>query len=535
MTKPDNEYIYNGDFEIIKGAAFFTDGEIKFPKYTNQKKTDNTKRTRAGPTFATNAQIYENNDDNCRLAMRRLMGKRAPDQLGLHEELFDNQRAFFDKEKPFFDQLRKNYSKYFDDFTNSEEECEEHYSDVHPKKLLRIRAYEELLESGMLFADGDKWVKTVLWKMKKDEWAKHGKKPRMIGDLGVAASLRGFRLTGKLKEAQSNESIDYKGGKIFFCKSPDPFALQYCFEQLVEPDGDFFFVYFSDDSCLSIRRGATIDRYNLDISSCDASHGPAVFETLQRLVPERCEHDMKMLIDQCQLPLRVVSCANRKNVVILKPKRPMLYSGSTITTAINNIANVAIVKSIVDRGYQGPSDIELGAKNAGYIVTGCKPLEFVEDLQFLKNSPVRDMQGNWRPLLNLGVLLRASGTCKGDLPGKGSLYERARCQQRGLLRGSYPRTSFTIFNNMVEAMGEGTAYPCDLDFEYKVVDNPLYPPFVADDTSVYLRYRLTQLEIIDLLANSHSDVFTEFASPGASKILFTDYGLTSVDHLGQSI
>ena len=531
--KPENEYVYNGDFEILRGKQFFVHNEIVFPETDNPVLSDNTTRTRAGPCFAHAALIYAANDANTRLAMRRLLGKRAPETPGLHEQLFANQREFFQRNAPFFDELRVKYAGYFADFHSSSEECEEHYADIHPKRLLRIRAYNELFESGLLFGKDERWVKTVLWKMKRDEWAKHGKKPRMIGDLGVAASLRGFRLTGMLKEAQFNESIQYKGGEIFFCKSPDPFALQYCFDQLINPTGAFFFVYFSDDSCLSIRHEGRIDRYNLDISSCDASHGPEVFNTLVNIMPEHCRHDMQLLVDQCALPLRVVSYANPKHVAILKPTRPMLYSGSTITTAINNLANVAIVKAILDRGYVGAESIALGAQDAGYIVTGCKPLQFIEDLQFLKNSPVLDDSGVWRPMLNLGVLLRASGTCKGDLPGSGDLIPRARAQQRGLLRGSYPRTDFLLLDHMRAAMGEGIAFDCDLDLSYKVVDNPDYPRFRVDEESLFRRYRLNSLEISDLLAFGHFDVCHEFASSGVSKILSVDYGLTCVDHLGR--
>jgi hypothetical protein len=475
-------------------------------------------------------------DKNQNLGMRRLTGKRAPDRVGFHEELLDNQSRWFVRNKPFFKQVGELYAPHMESYTNSELECEEHYADMHKKQRLRIEAYKELVESGELSKRKAKWVKKILWKMKVNEIKKNGKKTRMIGDLGVGASLRGFRLTNALKLAQATERIYYKGGEIMFCKSPDPFALEEAFEQLIKPKGRFFFLYFSDDSCLSIRNGDKIDRYNLDISSCDASHGPEIFKTLVDILPERMQDDMQLLVDQCKLPVFVQSFQDKRLKARLIPKMPKLFSGSTITTAINNIANLAIAKSIADSIYTGFESISLAAQDVGYIVTGCKPLEFIEDIQFLKNSPVLDQSGKWRPMLNLGVLLRASGTCDGDLPGRGDLRERARAFQRGLIHGAYPYTNFELLDLMKGSMGEGKLSPEAMDqFEYKVKTNEKYQPYRCDETSLYRRYRLTDLEISELREFGRADVFTEFSSTGASKILKTDYSLTTLDHLGREV
>jgi len=533
MSDPKNAYVWNDEFIIPDGNIYFKDGNLDFPP---GERKDGFYRTRFGPMVGHSGEVCGAEDINQNLGLRRLTGKRAPEQPGFHELLCENQSRWFIRNKPFFREVGKLYEPHMQSYTCSEEECEEHYADTHKKQRLRIEAFRELLNSGELSKAKSLWVKKILWKMKRAETKKFGKKTRMIGDLGVGASLRGFRLTNALKVAQATERVYYKGGEIMFCKSPDPVALSEAFDKLINPPGRFFFVYFSDDSCLSIRRGDKIDRYNLDISSCDASHGPEIFKTLVDIVPERMRADMQILVDQCKLPAHIQSFQDRRKKVKLIPRRPLLFSGSTITTAINNIANLAIAKSIADCDYRGEADVMFAAQDVGYIVSGCKPLEFIEDLQFLKNSPVLDTQGNWKPMLNLGVLLRASGTCEGDLNGRGDLRERAREFQRGLLHGAYPFTNFQMLDNMKMAMGEGKLSQQAMDqFEYKVVKNDSYPPYRCDEDSLYRRYRLTPLEVAELLEFSKSDVFTEFSSGGASKILKTDYSLTTLDHVGREV
>jgi hypothetical protein len=145
---------------------------------------------------------------------------------------------------------------------------------------------------------------------------------------------------------------------------------------------------------------------------------------------------------------------------------PTLYSGSTATTVINNLANIFIgyllgeaISKLEDRLYsveELASIFTLCVEKSGYIITGLSPDEICQrpvDLQFLKHSPALSTTGEYRALKNLGVLLRASGSCKGDLPVDRSLttLQRARAFQRGLIHGTYPRTSCPIFTIMLQA------------------------------------------------------------------------------------
>lgn len=526
------DFEYNGDFNVLRGAEFFKDGELAFPE--GEESLDGTYRTMFGFGAAHNGMIYRNSNHNVKFAMRRLTNKRLVKDSngnlikGYHERLFDNQRKFLLSRREFFDAVGKQYEKHFSEYGGSENEAREHHGDTHAKRLLRLQAWKELEEENRCVDPTDPWVKSVLWKMKKDEWAKPGKKPRMIADLGVSASLRGFRLTEYLKIAQEKESIHVNGGELYFCKKPDPLVLKAVFEKLINPPGRFFFVYFSDDSCLSIRKDdGTIDMYNLDISSCDASHGPELFNTLERVVPPECRADMALLVKQCTLPLRLVSRVNRKHKVILQPTRPMLFTGSTITTGINNLANLSIGLAISEAVYQGPETIRLAAERAGYIVTGCKPLANPEDLQFLKHSPVLDENHEYQPMLNLGVLIRASGVCRGDLPGRGPLKQRAVNFQKGLLNGAYPHTSFEILDAMKAQVKSGQAVDTHV-FDEKVVLNADFKPFRARTSSIRKRYNLSDLEYQEVLEFAHNG-FEEFSnSKGVSKILELDYGLVCI-------
>jgi len=523
----------------LRGKEYFKDGELNFPE--GEEIIDGTYRTLYGYGASHNGSIYRNSNHNMKYAMRRLTGKRLVfDDLGVqipnyHEKLFRNQSNFFRESKAFFREVGGMYEDYFRDYKGSEEEAREHYNDPHAKRLLRVQAWEELTNENRVVDHKDPWVSSVLWKLKKNEWAKPKKKPRMIGDLGVGASLRGFRVTDALKRAQNSETVFVNGGEMYFCKTPDPTVLKSVFDKLMNPEGKFYFVYFSDDSCLSVRRSdGGVDFYNLDISSCDASHGPEIFKTLVDLVPASAKEDMQMLVDQCTLPLRVVSRVDPSHKLLMRPNRPMLYSGSTITTAINNIANLAIglaiSQDVVAGRYTGAETIRLAAERSGYIVTGCLPLESPEDLQFLKHSPVLDERNNYQPMLNLGVLFRASGVCKGDLPGKGSWQNRAAEHQAGLLRSAYPQASFEILDLMKRTVGDHTSVfkPEMYGLEHKVVVNNKFVPFHAKRESIMRRYRLTDEEYQEVLEFASCGYETFLNAPALTKILKLDYGLECI-------
>lgn len=537
---------YNGKFLVQKGKEFFVEGQLTFPgRNDGLEKRDGAYRTLFGPCCAHNGLIYGDSDANVRLAFRRLTAVRKPERPGYDLQLTRNQEEFFTNETEFIDRLRDIYSGALHSFHSIEEAALEHHDDPHIKRALRVQAWEDLNESGERFYR--LWLKKVLYKMKRDEIAKPGKVPRMIGDLGVAASLQGFVLTKLLKVAQDENPLWVNGGTIAFCSTPAIDRLQGVFDNLLSPQGKFYMVYFSDDSCFSFRHRGRVRYYNLDISKCDASHGPRMFEALIKITPPHLREYMEILVEQCKLPIEIRSKSNPKNKVKGSFKNPTLFSGSTLTTLINNLANTFIglclsraVQELEDRDYEDEelaAYFEAHAEKCGYIVTGFKGDDLCrkpEDIQFLKYSPVLDIDGTYRPVLNLGVLLRASGTCRGDLPGskRQTIESRAREFQFALLQGMYPRTTFPFLETMKDSTGRHTndkaVRRINNRLQYRIDETASAPVHHFSDEDVLRRYDLTPLEYTELREFSRATTFEHTSSTFITKILKTDYGLTAL-------
>jgi hypothetical protein len=320
-----------------------------------------------------------------------------------------------------FEELRTRFKEELCDWRGWYMEASEHYADPHPKRDLRIEAWVEAHLNGMV---GERlWLRKgcVKYKLKKDEVAKPTKPGRAIGDFGVAASLQGFCLTGRLKNAMADDDIIIGDARYRFVKKPDFETLNDTFEKLRDPPEKHFFVYFSDDSCYARRLpDGTVASYNVDISKCDASHTEETFDLLTSLLPKHAQDDCQLLTDQCKADIEVAlpEVFGSKRKLRLSPSGARLYSGSTLTTIINNLANLLVASQLVGCKSHEPKELVAAVAQCGYCVT-LDLNEIHEDTQFLKNSPVwcRD-EGRYVSILNLGVLLRTSGRARGDIPGK---------------------------------------------------------------------------------------------------------------------
>lgn len=542
----------NGDFVATKGRKFWTDGELLFPSRLLPEKVDNTYRTAHWANVQHNGIIQSDCDWNTRFALRRMTAlvdppvDFEPDKpehyryAAYSVRLSRRQERFILRNQNFFAHLRDIYTKHLDDYLGAREECILHHDDPHAKRMLRIRGYENLLGCGTLFTRA--WVKKVTYKMKKNEWAKFGKYARMIGDLGVEASLAGFRITNFLKNAEVAEEIQLNGIDVQFVKSPSQPVLRRVFANLIKPARRGYFCYFSDDSCFSIRIGGKVYFYNIDISSCDASHGPHMFQALIDSTPVVGALDMADLVEQLKCPIRIYSRDDRKHRVLLQCHKPKLYSGSTVTTRINNLANQLIAKSLSETDFSGCQNsldvrtaIRTAAEQVGYIVTVDDCTSY-SDLQFLKHSPVYDTDNQLQPMLNLGVMLRLSGICDGDLPGRGCLKERARLFQAGLLRGVYPRTDFELLRMMRStvkgplpdtALASVIQRRTDQILDHKVVSSENDVHYNVEMEEIFRRYPAVKPwmlgELLDFMGNAGYG--TVVACEAASLVLEKDYGL----------
>jgi hypothetical protein len=405
------------------------------------------------------------------------------------------------------------------------EEAKAHYADPHPKRKLRIAAFEKALANGDLAYPF--WVSPrkafVEVKQKPEEYAKRGKKPRSIGDLGVMLSLQGFRLTEYLKQAQSQGDYPIGDGHARFVKDPSPDTLEEVFRKLLDPPGSFYYLYFSDDACYSVRHQGRVVVYNMDISACDSSHTEVVFQALVDLMPEDMRADMQHLVDQCKLPVLLRSVADRKLKVWLQTRMPTLFSGSTITTAINNLANLALAVAMYEYRAYTPVDVALAAETAGYIVT-VEECSEPEDIQFLKHSPCYDVDGRLRPLVNLGVFLRASGTVKRDLPGRGPWRPRARAMQAALLACTYAGVSFPMLEHSKTLFPKTTQEA--LDQVHREQHEKLRASTgVFTDHAILKRYRLDDHGHAQIAQFFGLREGLQLANDALSVVLSRDYGL----------
>jgi hypothetical protein len=484
---------------------------------------DSSYRSVFGPSIAHNGVIYDNSPENICLAMRRLTAARG--SILEDRRLALRQRRFLEMNAGFLLFMQCLYTAHFPDYDGAGDSGYRHYADTHPKKRLRVDAWEALEIGdyhGFNLTD-TLYVSNVTYKMKKDEIAKPGKYPRMIGDLGVAASLQAFTLVNHMKHVMSDHPIDYMDATFTFCLTPEPTRLAKLFEQLIDPPKRVMFIYFSDDATFAVRHDGIVYMYNLDISSCDASHQTALFEALVRITPSRWQHEMQGLIDQCKLPITITNPHDDNEKVTLQPLSHRLYSGSTITTLINNFANILIAKAITDSGAYLPEHITSAAASVGYLVSVQRCTQ-PQDIQFLKHSPVYDSNGHLRAMLNLGVMLRSMGQCKGDLPGRGDISLRASKFNHAYIAGMYPRCLFDLRDSLLQRFhSTEERFRTAQEFDFKVVNSGDY--FYVPSIELYKRYRLEPDEIEEVDSLGEMRLFEQYASPTIAKILELDYGL----------
>lgn len=378
--------------------------------------------------------VYQCDDSGLEKAFNYRLGcVREPGIEGLHEQLLANQRSFMSSNvelNNFVEDFSRYVEVWLSRYDDLDLELIKYAQQPHPKRKLRLRALKAILNNG------DLWHVTfnrkVSGKMKKAEIAKYGKASRMINDLTCEGSLLCGFVADQIKQALAEYSKDHW---FQFVKSPNLDVLAEVFRRLIDPVGQLYFPFFSDDSCVSIRCADGVYYSNVDISSCDGSHTEAVFDLLRKSTKSdsRLFRYVDGAIAQCSMELRIRSGATGQSVG-LTPDIPTLYSGSTLTTLINNFANIAIACAIrtsinVDTRMCDCEAIILNAaKTAGYLVTVVDCPTY-HKLQFLKHSPCIADCGTLVPVLNLGVVLRSSGSCWGDLPnyrehGKMTLEDR---------------------------------------------------------------------------------------------------------------
>lgn len=536
-------------WKVLEGKTWWSK-ERRELAFTNVKERDFSdacdRRYRSvfGPSVPHDGAILANSPNNLTLGLKARMTslrfnkeERKDDAPGTRDQKYrDAQKKYIEQHEDQLAKLALRYSSYFSPFDYLND-LEMEVNKPHDKKALRMEMFE-LICLGYINIYDPTWLRSnerkngyVTYKAKCDEIAKSdtAKAIRLIGDLGVLASLLGIGVTAQLKKAQAGEVVIVNDVEIITVAKPSPAILIECFEKLRNPSGRGTFVLFSDDSSYSIRTEGRVAMFNVDIKTCDASHSPAIFSLYKKMFPLQHQQVVGKLIDQCKAPIVVQNPHREKRHerVVLQYPEPRLWSGSTITTTINNLANLLIGISLAEEQPSTPETILSCVSKTGYVVSVDECATF-HQLQFLKHSPVIDTKGQLRALLNIGVLLRATGTCKGDLPGNGSFRERAEAFQKGLYQGMYPLADFPLIHNLKRTVARAG----ELDAKFLRKHLPYHSQekvgesFSVSGREVFARYELTPSEILEVeevFGNSGYGAHCNFE--GLSKILLLDYGL----------
>lgn len=198
--------------------------------------------------------------------------------------------------------------------------------------------------------------------------------------------------------------------------------------------GECCALIYSDDFCIAGCYKGHSFAGNGDISSNDSSQDVPAFLSawycMAAIHPEHAEG----LINQCMLPIRVVSPEDGADKVDIKFDGPFEGSGTVLTTVLNHLGTTlgcicSLRQFVFDVNNADPKlfgeDIDFGQslvkgfRQIGHTITWASCMingQFVpERLQFLKHSPCRTTSGEWVSVLNAGAMLRSLGSVEDDL------------------------------------------------------------------------------------------------------------------------
>lgn len=353
-----------------------------------------------------------------------------------------------------------------------------------------------------------------------------GKVNRVTVDFGPLASLMCGWLVNLVKAAWVEEPMIVREKETWFVGHPD---VQVLSEHFAYMESDTRGLVYSDDASVSLRCNDGMLWVNLDITSCDSSNGPAVFHSLLPLVPESYRHLLQVLIKQCQSPISL-GCGRGR--LLMRPREIFEYSGSLLTTILNNSASFAIMLQVMlahdplQSRATNRHRVSKSLEGCGWKVTA-EWCENFEDLQFLKHSPARLLNGGVRAILNLGVILRSMGRTDGDYAGSGPLLARIAKHNAAWVSGLAHAGNTGLLRALKDRWPPNVGRGPRVDMGYVVshttahLDNEL-----VSEHSVARRYRLepAQLEELYWMVSS-AQIGDMLHSDATDAILEKDYGL----------
>lgn len=408
-------------FSVVKTTISVYDD--KTPRFTI---TDNTYYTLYGPLFYNEDLQYPGSGPlELRAGLTSLLQVRKPEFPGFHGELFSSQRNIHRRFRPSLHKLLKHMKLHYDT-SSVDAEHTAWLLQLHPKRRLRINAHTEYIRSGGLVIEKG----YVSFKLKNGELLPAGKK-RGIVDIGLlTTNLTGF-IVDNIKAAFA-VPFTINNCEFHFIKTAEVSNVKQLYDRIMTSDKPVFGLH-GDDSvgCYDCTDGRIF--FNADISKCDGSHGAPVITTLHALLSKLVQDTgLGPYLDRAfaalSLDLKYANPKNRSENIKYRFKQPRLFSGSVLTTITNSFANLLIGLAVSLGGQvtkaQFKDHFEACARSVGYIVT-IHCCACVEEMQFLKMSPVKTVNGNFVPIMNLGAWIKNFGVFKGDLPGRGDVYKRS--------------------------------------------------------------------------------------------------------------
>lgn len=422
---PASEYVRKPyDPSILRSVTGDYD-KIDYPYPRFSVEDDDIKREYyfvSGPWFHIPELCFPGASEvDYRMGISRMLALRKPEKPGFSDRLRSNQNKIPVRFRGYIHRFQKHLHHHLE-IEDHEQAYPAWLYQPHAKRKLRERVHEDELKYLDLHEDDGACVE---YKLKPGELLTKSKK-RGIGDLGAKRTQVSAWCIAQLKKAWS---VPYKLGSTEsrFIASPDKELLTETFEWLMTPNlGEFRFAYFSDDCSFSIGAKDGVFVANGDISQCDGSHYDVIFDSLYNVLTDNKEQVFSEALRHAFAvlgqPLVFKNKRNRREKVKYEFTSKRLYSGSVLTTIVNNWANFLIYLAVVRRcpDFSQITKSECGelyrlaAEDVGYIVK-CKECVQAEDLQFLKHSPALTQDGHYVPIVNIGTFFRGFGATYGDL------------------------------------------------------------------------------------------------------------------------
>lgn len=219
--------------------------------------------------------------------------------------------------------------------------------------------------------------------------------------------------------------------------------------------GTSYSLVFSDDTSVGVKISETeLSFANVDIASNDSGVDVGQCSLYHSIADIFNKHVSHAGFNSLTRPITVRNPDNPKEKIVLTPTTVFMGSGCAQTTGLNNIGNTlgnCVAHKMVEDRYERTKDFNLsydfrdGFMTVGHEVT-FELCDRTENLQFLKRSPFKCVDGDTVMCLNLGAILRSFGKIDGDLTHERlgithkqfvnlSPYERAHHYLTGVIRG----------------------------------------------------------------------------------------------------